>query len=126
MQDNKLVLVVDDDPGMLKAVQRLLRAHAYEPIVFSSAHAFKRHPDIENAACVILDINLPDGSGIELREDLTAAGFSVPIIFITGNANPAVREAAQTSGCVAFLTKPFLAQELIEPLSRVVGQRDAR
>ena len=70
MQDRNLVLVVDDDPGMLKAVQRLLRQHAYEPIVFSSAQAFKSHADFEKAAAVILDINLPDGSGIELRQGL--------------------------------------------------------
>src|SRR5438309_361716 len=116
--DQNLVLVVDDDPGILKAVQRLLRAHAYKSIVFSSAQAFKNHPHIERAACVILDINLPDGSGIELREDLKAAGVSVPIIFITGNANLKVRDAALASGCLAFLTKPFSAHELIEPLRK--------
>jgi FixJ family two-component response regulator len=119
MRDNKIVLVVDDDPGMLKAVQRLLRQHDYEPILFSSAQAFKNHPDIEKAACIILDINLPDGSGIELRENLKAAGFSVPVIYITGNANPRVREVALASGCIAFLAKPFPAHELIEPLKRV-------
>jgi FixJ family two-component response regulator len=116
MQDDNLVLVVDDNPGMLKALQRMLRQHAYEPIVFSSAQDFKDHPDIDRAACVILDINLPDGSGIELREDLKAAGVSVPVIFITGNMNPKVREVALASGCLAFLTKPFSAHELIEPL----------
>ena len=115
---SNLVLVVDDDPGMLRAVQRLLRQHDYEPISFSSAQAFNSHPDIEQAVCVILDINLPDGSGIELRENLTAAGVSVPVIYITGNANPKVREAAVASGCVAFLTKPFSSRELIEPLKR--------
>src|SRR3954447_15615689 len=76
MQDNNLVLVVDDDPGMLKAVQRLLRQHGYESIAFSSAQAFKSHADFKNAAAVILDINLPDGSGIELRHDLKAAGIA--------------------------------------------------
>ena len=116
MRDKNVVLAVDDDPGMLKSVKRLLRKHAYEPILFSSAQAFKNHSDIETAACVILDIDLPDGSGIELREDLKAAGVSVPVIYITGNANPKVREAALASGCVAFLTKPFSAHELIEPL----------
>ncbi|WP_312016126.1 response regulator [Bradyrhizobium sp. JYMT SZCCT0428] len=114
--------MVDDDPGMLKAVQRLLRQHAYEPIVFSTVQAFKNHySDLENAVCVILDINLPDGSGIELREDLRAAGVSVPVLYITGNANPKVREAALASGCVAFVTKPFSARELIEPLKRASG-----
>ena len=102
-------------------MQRLLRQHAYEPILFSSAEAFENHADIENEACVILDINLSDGSGIELRHGLKAAGVSVPVIYITGNESPAVRDAALASGCIAFLTKPFSAQELIEPLKRVVG-----
>ena len=119
--DRNIVLVVDDDPRVLKGVQRLLRAHAYEPILFSSAEAFKNHTDFETAACVILDINLNDGSGIELRQGLKAAGVSVPVIYMTGNEDPAVRKAALDSGCIAFLTKPFSAQELIEPLHRAAG-----
>ena len=87
-KDRNLVLVVDDDPGMLKCVQRLLRQHAYEPILFSSAEAFKNYTDFEKAACVILDINLKDGSGIELRHGLNDAGISVPVIYMTGNDRP--------------------------------------
>src|SRR4051794_39848369 len=120
-KDRNHVLIVDDDPGILRALKRFLRQYDYEPILFSSAQAFKSHTDFENAACVILDINLKDGSGIELRHGLKAAGVSVPVIYITGNESPAVREAALRSGCVAFLTKPFSSQELIEPLKRVVG-----
>ena len=116
MPNRNLVFVVDDDPGMLRCVQRLLRQHAYEPIVFSSAQAFKSHTDFEAAVCIILDINLNDGSGIELRHHLNDAGVSVPVIFMTGNANPAVHRAALDSGCIAFLTKPFSALSLIEPL----------
>ena len=102
MQNRNLVLVVDDDPGMLKVVQRLLRRHAYEPVLFSSAKAFKNHTDFERAACVVLDINLHDGSGIELRHRLKADGVSVPVIYMTGNDNPAIRKAALASGCIAF------------------------
>ena len=123
LKDRNLVLVVDDDPGVLKCVQRLLRAHAYEPILFSSAEAFKNHTDFETAACVILDINLNDGSGIELRQGLKAAGVSVPVIYMTGNEDPAVRKAALASGCIAFLTKPFSAQSLIEPLKQASAWR---
>ena len=101
-KDRNLVLVVDDDPGMLKSVQRLLRQHAYEPILFSSAEAFKNYTNVEKAACVILDINLKDGSGIELRNGLSDAGISVPVIYMTGNDDPAVRRAAEASGCIAF------------------------
>ena len=118
MPNRNLVVVVDDDPGMLRGVERLLRQHAYEPILFSSAQAFRSHTDFENAACVILDINLNDGSGIELRHGLNEAGISVPVIYMTGNDDPAIRKAAAASGCVAFLTKPFSTQSLIEPLKK--------
>ena len=118
MPNRNLVLVVDDDPGMLKCVKRLLQQHGYEPILFSSARTFKSHTDFEMAACVILDINLNDGSGIELRDGLNEAGISVPVIYMTGNDDPAIRKAAAASGCVAFLTKPFSTQSLIEPLKK--------
>ena len=123
MPNRNLVVVVDDDPGMLRAIKRLLRQHDYEPILFSSAQAFKSHTDFENAACVILDINLNDGSGIELRHGLNEAGISVPVIYMTGNDDPAVRKAAVTSGCIAFLTKPFSTQSLIEPLKKASAAR---
>jgi FixJ family two-component response regulator len=67
---------------------------------------------LKGAVCVILDINLNDGSGIELRHRLRADGISVPVIYMTGNGDPAVRNAALDSGCIAFLTKPFAAQSL--------------
>jgi len=123
MPNRNIVVVVDDDPGMLRGVERLLRQHAYEPILFSSAQAFRSHTDFENAACVILDINLNDGSGIELRHGLNEAGISVPVIYMTGNDDPAVRKAAVTSGCIAFLTKPFSTQSLIEPLKKASAAR---
>jgi FixJ family two-component response regulator len=123
VQDRNLVLVVDDDSGILEGLERLLRAHAYVPILFSSAEAFNNHTDFDSAVCVILDINLNDGSGIELRHRLRADGISVPVIYMTGNEDPAVREAALDSGCIAFLTKPFSTQSLIEPLKKASAGR---
>ena len=118
MPHRNLVLVVDDDSGMLRGVKRLLREHGYESVLFASAEAFQNQNDFEKVLCVILDINLNDGSGIELRHRLKADGVSVPVIYITGNDNPAVREAALESGCIALLNKPFSAKSLIEPLER--------
>jgi FixJ family two-component response regulator len=123
LKNRDIVLVVDDDPRILEGLQRLLWLHAYETILFSSAEAFKNHTDFENAVCVILDINLNDGSGIELGHHLQAAGISVPVIYMTGNEDPAVRTAALDIGCIAFLTKPFSVQELIEPLKRASAGR---
>src|SRR5690242_10856520 len=114
----KLVLVVDDDPGMRRGVQRLLRQHGYDSMPFASADAFQKHDNFGEAICVVLDINLNDESGIEVRHRLKAAGISLPVIYITGKDNPATRMAAMESGCLAYLTKPFAASSLMEPIER--------
>jgi FixJ family two-component response regulator len=118
MSNRNLVLVVDDDAAMLKGVARLLRRRGYDTVLFPSAEAFANQNDFDGAVCVLLDINLGDGSGIELRHRLKAAGTSVPVIYMTGNDAPAVRTSALQSGCLAYLTKPFSAKSLIEPLER--------
>lgn len=72
VKDRALVLVVDDDPGALAGLEWLLQLHANEPLLFSSAEAFKNHTDFEKVVCVILDINMNDESGIEVRYRLKA------------------------------------------------------
>ena len=122
LPNRNLVLVVDDDRGILRSMKRLLRQHGYDTLLFPSADAFKNHNDFENVVCIILDINLNDGSGIALRHRLKAAGISVPVIYITANDNTAVRVAALQSGCLAYLTKPFSPKSLIEPLKRASAE----
>jgi FixJ family two-component response regulator len=114
----KAVFVVDDDPGTLRGLKRLLREHGYDSLLFQSAEAFRNHGDFDQALCIVLDINLNDVSGIEVRDRLKADGISVPVIYITGNDNDAVRMAAMESGCIAFLTKPFSAKSLIDPIQK--------
>ena len=123
MPHRNLVFVVDDDPAMLRGVTRILRQFGYDSVPFVSAKDFQNQKDFEEALCVILDINLNDGSGIELRHHLKADGISVPVIFMTGNDSPAVRAAALQSGCLAYLTKPFSAKSLIDPLERASAGR---
>ena len=118
MPNRNVVYVVDDDPGTLTGVKRLLRQFGYDSVVFPSAEALHDHDDFETALCIVLDINLNNESGIELRQHLKAAGISVPVIYMTGNDNPAVRLAALESGCIAYLTKPFSARSLIDPIER--------
>jgi FixJ family two-component response regulator len=120
--NRSLVLVVDNDRAILRGMQRLLRQHGYDALLFPSADAFKNHNDFENAVCVILDLDLKDGSGVELGHRLKAAGISVPVIYMTAKDNPAVRMAALQSGCLAYLTKPFSANSLIEPLKRASAE----
>ena len=121
LRNRNVVFVVDDDLGMLKGVKRLLRHHGYDSVLFSSAEEFQNHGDFNSACCVILDINLNNESGIELRHRLKAAGISLQVIYITANDSPAVHMAAIESGCIAYLTKPFGAKSLIEPIDRVMA-----
>jgi FixJ family two-component response regulator len=116
LPNRRAVFVVDDDPSMLRGVKRLLREHGFQAVLFDSAQALQNHGDFDDACCIILDINLSDGSGIDLRNQLKATGILLPVIFITGNDNDATRLAALQSGCIAYLTKPFPAKSLIEPI----------
>ncbi|WP_247781357.1 response regulator [Bradyrhizobium sp. 170] len=122
LRKRNVVFVVDDDLGTLKGLKRLLREHGYDSVVFSSADEFQKHDDFESACCVVLDIDLNNESGIELRHRLKAAGISLPVIYITANDNPAVRTAAIESGCIAYLTKPFRAKSLIEPIEKAASE----
>jgi FixJ family two-component response regulator len=118
---NKAVLVVDDDPSMLKGMRRLLKQHGYDTIPFETAKALRDHGDFDQAFCIVLDVNLSDGSGIDLRHHLAESGVALPVIYITGNDSHATRMAAMASGCLAYLTKPFTAQSLIEPIERAAA-----
>jgi FixJ family two-component response regulator len=121
LQNRNLVFVVDDDPGTLKGVKRLLREHGYDSVLFSSAEAFRNYDDFDAACCLILDVNLNGESGIELRHRLKAAGIALPVIYITANDNPTVRLAALASGCIAYLSKPFTSRSLLEPIEKALA-----
>jgi FixJ family two-component response regulator len=117
----KAVFIVDDDPSMLKGMRRLLKQHGFEAVPFETAKALRDHNGFDQALCIVLDINLSDGSGIELRHQLADRGVMAPVIYITGNDSDATRMAALASGCLAYLTKPFSAQSLIEPIQRAAA-----
>jgi FixJ family two-component response regulator len=113
------VFVVDDDPSMRIGMKRLLRQHGFNTTLFDSANALLSQGDFGKAFCLVLDINLNGESGIALRLRLADKGVTLPVIYITGNDSEANRAAAIASGCIAYLTKPFAAQSLIEPIERV-------
>jgi FixJ family two-component response regulator len=103
---------------MLKSLARLPRQLGYSCVLLPSADTFVNHREFDETICVLLDINLGDVSGIELGQRLKSANISVPIIYMTGNDNPAVREAAHRSGCLAYLTRPVSGAFLAEKLQR--------
>jgi FixJ family two-component response regulator len=117
----KLVTVVDDDPGMLKAIGRLLQAKGFDVEVFASAEAFLARSATTEAECLVLDIHLGGMSGIELRRRLVAAGSQLPVIFITALDDEATRKKATEAGCVAFLRKPFPSHLLIDAIEKAAS-----
>ena len=119
------VAVVEDDPGMRRCVERALNLHGFEAEIFPSAEAFLgRDPD-SRVACLVLDIHLPGMSGLELRRRLTAAGSTLPVIFITAVDHDAVETAAIQAGCAAYLHKPFSAELLITAVTNALTGKQA-
>ena len=119
------VAIVEDDPGMRRSVERVLNLHGFEAEIFPSAEAFLgRDPD-SRVACLVLDVHLPGISGLELRRRLTAAGSTLPVIFITAVDHDAVETAAIQAGCAAYLHKPFSAELLITAVTNALTGQQA-
>jgi FixJ family two-component response regulator len=116
----QVVAVVEDDPGMLRSIERLLKAYKYQTATFTSAEAFLEDTAASAATCLVLDIHLNGMSGIDLRRRLTASGSSLPVIFISAVDDESVHEEALATGCVAYLRKPFLAHLLIAAINKSV------
>jgi FixJ family two-component response regulator len=119
-----LIVVVDDDPGILKSIGRVLKAHGFEIQLFNSAEAFQAGAGQANVNCLIVDVQLSGETGIELRRALWQSGSTVPVVFITANDSEANRRAAIEAGCVAYLLKPFTTKELLHAVNEALSQRD--
>src|ERR1700752_72961 len=115
----KVVTVVDDDPIMLKAIERLLRGRGFDVETFDSAEGFLANA--AEASCLVLDIHLSGMSGIELRRRLIASGSKLPTIFITAVNDEATRKEAEEAGCVAYLRKPFAANLLFGGIDKATS-----
>lgn len=121
MMQQKTVAVVDDDQGMLKGLERLLKAKGFNTKTYASAEAFLACAVGRDANCLVLDIHLGGMSGIELRRRLAAACSMLPVIFMTAFDDEATQRDAVDAGCVAYLHKPFLASELMAAIDKAVG-----
>jgi len=116
----RVIVVIDDDPSMLKSVERILKTHGYNTELFSSVDDVYTRGQLHDATCIVMDINLKGKSGIELRRQLTRSGIFTPVIYITGNDSETVRKAALDSGCIAYLTKPFPASALVKAIEKAM------
>jgi FixJ family two-component response regulator len=115
------VAVVEDDPSMLRSIQRLLNTQGLSVEPFVSAEAFLDGDGRSRASCIVLDVHLPGMSGLELRRRLTALGSSLPVIFITAINDDAPRSAAKLLGCVTYLNKPFAPEALVAAVAEALA-----
>jgi FixJ family two-component response regulator len=117
-----IVFVVDDDASVRDAVKRLITSVGLRVETFGSTHEFLSSKRPEAPSCLVLDVRLPDVSGLELQRDLAAANVHLPIIFITGHADVPMTVRAMKAGAVEFLTKPFRGQELIDAIQDAIAK----
>src|ERR1700741_2134766 len=109
---NSTVLVIDDDPNFRASVGRLLRSLSIDVRLFASISEFLESDPPDCATCLVLDIRLPDQSGLDLQRELAAANREIPIIFVTGHGDIPMSVQAMKRGAIDFLTKPFRNQAL--------------
>src|SRR5262245_19647702 len=111
---NGTVFVVDDDPAILKALSRLLRSHQLQVQTFQSARNFLEQHDDSVPGCLVLDIRMPDVSGLELQKILKSANSQRPIVFLTGHSDVPNAIRAMRDGAINFLIKPVNSRILLE------------
>jgi FixJ family two-component response regulator len=107
------VFLVDDDPGVLKALSRVLREEGWNVETFESAEAFLAQDDPNREGCLVLDVTMPGLDGLELQRRLAAEGQRFPIVFVTGHGDIPMSVQAIRAGATDFLTKPVQAQALV-------------
>ena len=117
----KIVVVVDDNFGFLRSVERLLIVHGFTARPFGSAERLLDSDAVRTATCLLLDIHLGGISGIELQRRLAAAGSNCPVIFMTAIDDDTTRTEAMKAGCIAYLKKPFSSQLLLDALGKAVA-----
>jgi FixJ family two-component response regulator len=114
MSENSLIAVVDDDEAICEATESLIRSVGLRAAVFASAEDFLRSSQLQDIACVIVDVRMPGMSGLELQRQLATAHYAIPIIFITAHDDAETRTRALRAGAVAFLDKPFSDEVLLQ------------
>ncbi len=118
-----LVFVVDDDPSIRDALQELIGSVGVRVQTFGSAKEFLESQRPDAPACLVLDVQMPGLSGLDLQRELAQAGVQLPIIFITGHGDIPMSVRAMKAGAVEFLTKPFHHQDLLDAVRQAI-ERD--
>jgi FixJ family two-component response regulator len=118
---NLCVGVVDDDESVRRSLARLLRAAGMQPTTYDSAEEFRadvQHPRFD---CLVLDVQLPGMSGVELRNRLAAEGVATPVIFVTGHDDPRAHQDAMAGQCLGYFLKTDAGRAILDAIRRTVA-----
>ena len=124
-QSSAIIAVVDDDPSVRRGLERLIRSMGWKPETFGSAQEFLECPRTEPPNCVVLDLQMPGLSGLDLQRRMAEAGLYTPIVFLTGHGSIPATVQAMKAGAVEFLTKPVDEQDLLTAIEEAI-ERDRR
>jgi len=125
-EPSQTVYIVDDDPSVLKALERLLRQSDWDVLAFESAESFLARPHRPGPGCLLLDVNLPGIDGLELQRRQSNSAQALPIVFLTGRGDIPMSVQAIKAGAVDFLTKPVETASLIRAIRAAFDQAAAQ
>jgi two-component system, LuxR family, response regulator FixJ len=117
-----VIYVVDDDDGMRRALDTLLSTVGYKTAVYSRPTEFLANFKSDSAGCLVLDIRMPDMSGLEVQQQLNRMGSMMPVIFITGHGDVPLAVQAMKEGAFEFIQKPFRDQDLLDRINHALKQ----
>jgi FixJ family two-component response regulator len=117
-----VIFVVDDDPSVRIALERLIKSVGFRVQTFDTAQSFLNAVPCDAPSCLILDVRLPQMSGMELQQEMAIRGLDMPIIFITGHATVSMSVRAMKGGAMDFLEKPFEEQQLLDAIQSAVAK----
>lgn len=123
MQDqNSSVFVVDDDKSIRESLRNLIRSAGHNVQTFGSAQEFLASQHANAPSCLVLDVELPGLSGLDLQEELAKTDIQIPIIFITGHCDIPMTVRALKAGAIEFLTKPLRDEDLINAVDQAINR----
>ena len=124
--EEPVVIIVDDDPSVCRALTKLLRTVNLRVETYNSAQAFLDAPLPTAPVCLVLDVRMPGRSGLDLQAELIREGVQIPIIFVTAHGDVPMSVKALKAGAVDFFTKPFGNQELLDAINKALRSANER
>src|SRR4029077_8167884 len=121
---DKVAFVVDDDAAVRQGLRFMLRAAGYSVEAFPSAHSFLADYDPRRGGCLLLDVRMPEMTGLELQQQLNVRGWRIPVMFITGHGTVPLAIAAMKAGAFDFIEKPLREDALLESIERALQWND--